>query len=81
MEKLVSPTPILSATLQEDDVVIAQKWLQTPRTSWFEAGLVEKWQNEFAHWLGVKQAFAFMGGRASLYAVVQALDLQPLRMK
>ena len=77
MEKLVSPTPILSATLQEDDVVIAQKWLQTPRTSWFEAGLVEKWQNEFAHWLGVKQAFAFMGGRASLYAVVQTLDLQP----
>ena len=77
MTKMASPTPILSATLQEDDVAIAQQWLQKARSEWYETELVEKWQNEFAHWLGVKQAFAFMGGRSSLYAVVQSLELQP----
>ena len=76
MSQLSYRTPILSATLQEDDVAIARQWLQTPRTDWYKTELVEKWQNEFAHWLGVKQAFAFIGGRSSLYAVVQSLELQ-----
>ena len=71
------PTPILSATLGQDDVTIAQEWLQTPRTHWYEKQLVNEWQDEFANWLDIKQTFAFMGGRASLYAVVQALNLQP----
>lgn len=73
---LNGPTPILSATLQADDAALARHWLTRP-TQWQDDSPVQEWEQTFADWLGVDAAFAFMGGRAALYAVVRALDLQP----
>ncbi len=69
------PVPILSATLEADDAALAQHWLNQPE-AWHDAGPVAEWEQVFADWLGVRGAFAFMGGRAALYAVVRALGLQ-----
>jgi dTDP-4-amino-4,6-dideoxygalactose transaminase len=67
--------PLLSATLGADDVVIAETWLQ--KTNYADQALVQMWEQTFANWLGVETATAWMGGRASLYAAIHALQLQP----
>lgn len=69
------PAPLLSATLESDDAALAGQWLARP-AQWHDEGPVREWERQFADWLGAGEAFAFMGGRAALYAVVQALDLR-----
>lgn len=68
--------PILSATLEEDDVALAKHWLAMPRQAWNDVDVVSEWESTFAEWLGVSTATAWMGGRASLYAAVKALELR-----
>ena len=36
---------------------------------------VDKFQNAFAEWLGVRSAFAFWKGRVALYAILRALGI------
>lgn len=69
-------TPVLSATLGEDDVAIAKHWLMQSADQWNAQDLVLTWERTFANWLGVDTATAWLGGRASLYAAVLALGLQ-----
>ena len=76
LRALNGPTPILSATLEADDAALARHWLTKP-AQWHDDGPVREWEQTFAGWLGAQAAFAFLGGRAALYAVVRALDLQP----
>lgn len=65
-------TPIMCNTLGPDDVKLADKLLEFP-TSWQDPGPVAEAENWLADWLGLKQAFGFMGGRAALYAIAKAL--------
>ena len=65
-----------SVTLDQDDVVIAKKWLED-RESWGDQGIVTQYENEFARWNRSRHAFAFMGGRVALSACIYALGLQP----
>lgn len=74
--KPVRLTPVLSATLDQDDVALARTWLGR-RSDWYAQAPVADFVDHFCRWLGVPRGWAFMGGRASLYAIVRALDLQP----
>ena len=67
---------LISVTLDMDDVDIAGKWLGN-REHWHKPGLVQEYENKFAHWNGSKYAFAFMGGRVALSACIYALNLKP----
>lgn len=68
--------PLGSMTLDEDDVEVAQSWLED-RSTWADCDLVSKYETEFARWNGSRYAFAFMGGRVALSAAIYALDLHP----
>ena len=70
------PVPVLSTTLGLDDVAIARLWLGKPTQQWNNLHLVEQWEQMFAQWLGVHTVTAWLGGRASLYAAIEALGLQ-----
>ena len=65
-----------SVTLDKDDVDIAREWISKSK-HWYEPGLVDQYENEFARWNGSKYVFAFMGGRVALSACIYALDLKP----
>lgn len=67
-------TPIMCNTIQEDDVRLALNLLEQDE-KWFDPGGVASSEKWFAAWLGVKKTFGFMGGRASLYAIVKALKI------
>ena len=69
------PPSFISMTLDEDDVELANQWLndQTPPNNPQGAELFEK---EFARWNGSKHAFAFMAGRIALGACIHALNLK-----
>ncbi len=78
---LISGLPLIvpslgSVTLDQDDVVIAKKWLED-RGSWGDQGIVTQYENEFARWNRSGHVFAFMGGRVALSACIHALGLQP----
>src|SRR3989344_6097909 len=64
----------LSPNVQKDDVVLAFKLLFKPWT-WKKGLAVQKLEEEFKKYLGVKYAFSFNSGRSSLYAILKALDL------
>jgi perosamine synthetase len=65
-----------SMTLDEDDVQLAEEWRQRP-DEWYRLDEVEQYQAAFARWNGSAHAFAFMGGRVALSAIIQALGLRP----
>ena len=69
------PPSFISMTLDEDDVELANQWLndQTPPNDHQGAALFE---NEFARWNASKHAFAFMAGRIALGACIHALNLK-----
>ncbi|WP_434777130.1 DegT/DnrJ/EryC1/StrS family aminotransferase [Neisseria sp. Ec49-e6-T10] len=69
------PAPVLSATLEKDDVQLAKHWLAQPQEDWFNPATISEWEQLFAHWLGIEHTFAFAGGRAALYHAVMALGL------
>lgn len=69
-------TPSLgSMTLDNDDVVIANKQLKN-RKNWFSDNYTKEYENTFSKWNGSRYAFAFMGGRVALSACIYALGLK-----
>jgi len=69
-------SPLCSATLDFDDVEIAEEQLKHKK-DWFEPEIIKKYEATFAKWNGSKYAFAFMAGRVALSAGIYALDLKP----
>lgn len=65
-----------SQTLDEDDVEVAQYWLQN-RDAWYSHTPVLEYEKKFAEWNGSSYAFSFMGGRVALSAIIHALALKP----
>ena len=72
---LVTPS-LTSATLDIDDVMLANKWLGK-KDYWYRKDEVVEFNSQFALWNGSKYAFSFMGGRVALSAIIYALNLQP----
>lgn len=64
-----------SMTLDDDDLTLANIWLNK-KSDWYNPHLVNQYQTQFAQWNGSKYAFAFMGGRVALSALINALDLK-----
>ncbi|MHB8168805.1 MAG: DegT/DnrJ/EryC1/StrS family aminotransferase [Thermoleophilia bacterium] len=64
-----------SMTLDEDDVDLANKWLDA-RELWQDASVVTSYETAFARWNGSRHAIAFMGGRVALSACIHALGLE-----
>ncbi|OGZ66010.1 MAG: hypothetical protein A3C50_03235 [Candidatus Staskawiczbacteria bacterium RIFCSPHIGHO2_02_FULL_43_16] len=64
----------LSPNVQKDDVVLALKLLFQP-WKWRRGLAIQKLEEEFKKYLGVKHAFSFNSGRSSLYAILKALNL------
>ena len=65
-----------SMTLDKDDVLVAKKWLKN-RSTWNDNQIVEELETKFSNWNGSKYAFAFMGGRIALSAIIHGLGLKP----
>ena len=70
----VSPFPLGSGTLDDDDVRIARAWLK--RDTADDPAVVARFEQAFATWNGSSSAFAFASGRESLSAIIQAMGLQ-----
>jgi len=68
--------PLGSMTLDEDDIGVAQSWLQDG-SKWEDIDVVQEYEAEFARWNGSHYAFAFIGARVALSAAIYALDLHP----
>lgn len=68
--------PIVSMTIDEDDVEIALNWLDR-KDEWFSVEEINAYQDEFALWNGSTYAFSFLGGRIALSAIIYALNIQP----
>lgn len=74
MALLKKLTPIMCNTLGPDDVRAAEALLENPG-SWEDPAPVRDAETWLARWLGLEQAFGFMGGRAALHAIAKALNL------
>lgn len=74
-EPVMTP-PLDSATLDQDDVEIAQSWLRN-RSCWSDRHVVAQYEGEFARWNGSRYAFAFASGRVALSACIDAMAFQP----
>lgn len=69
-------TPSLgSMTLDYDDVDLAWCLLKN-RSKWNNHSVVSKFEDEFAKWNNSRFAYAFMGGRVALSAIIYALGLK-----
>lgn len=66
--------PLLSASLTEGDVLLAAKCIGQPGQ---QSGAIDQLHQYIAQTWKAPYVASFMGGRASLYAIVQALGLQP----
>ena len=65
----------LSPNTEKDDIRLAFN-LIFQRWKWRKGKAVEKLENEFKKYLGVKHAFAFNSGRTSLMAILKSLKLK-----
>jgi perosamine synthetase len=74
-QPLTTP-PLISGTLDRDDVMLARKLLKD-ENNWIDPAKEMQYASHFAEWNGSKYAFPFMGGRAALSACIYALDLRP----
>ncbi|MGD8751617.1 MAG: aminotransferase class I/II-fold pyridoxal phosphate-dependent enzyme [Anaerolineales bacterium] len=72
---MVTP-PLVSVTLDKDDVTLARKLLKNRKT-WEDKSLVSSYEAEFSEWNGSKFVFAFIKGRVALSACIYALGLRP----
>jgi dTDP-4-amino-4,6-dideoxygalactose transaminase len=72
---LVTP-PLTSTTLDIDDVILAEEWLNK-KENWLHTKEAIEFNLQFAQWNGSKYAFSFMGVRVALSAIIHALDLKP----
>jgi perosamine synthetase len=70
------PPPLVSATVDEDDVAVAGRWSKQ-RQDWYEEAVVQEFEEQFARWNGSSFAFGFMSGRVALSAIIQGLELVP----
>lgn len=61
----------LSPNVQKDDVFLAWKLLWQPWL-WKKGSTIEKLEDEFKKYLGVKYAVSFNSGRSALYAILKA---------
>jgi perosamine synthetase len=69
------PALLLGATLDRDDVEIAEHWLHE-RDRWHDTSVVTAFEKSFASWNGSRHAFAFSAGRKALSACIYALGLR-----
>lgn len=69
--------PLVSVTLDKDDVKVARGYLKKDRSDWYDPEMVQLYEQEFAQWNGSQFAFAYMGGRVALSACIYALGLKP----
>lgn len=63
----------LSPNVEKDDLKVALNLIIRPWL-WKKGSAVNKLENEFKKYLGVKYAFAFNSGRSSFYAILKALS-------
>lgn len=73
MKKLIATA--LSPNTQKDDIKLAFKLLFSPKI-WIKGEAPEILENTFKDWLPAKYAFTFVSGRACLYVILSALNLQ-----
>lgn len=64
----------LSPNIQKDDVALVLKLIFQP-WKWKKGSAVQKLEDEFKKYLGVKYAVSFNSGRSGLYALLKSLDL------
>lgn len=65
---------IHGATLKFRDVLTAMQMLRHPEL-WQEGEAIRQFEQLFAGYLGVRYAYSFLGGRVSLSAILEALEL------
>jgi perosamine synthetase len=66
----------VSMTLDLDDARLAKNWLRR-KEDWRISDKCQQYHSRFADWNGSKFAYSFLGGRASLSAIIAALELKP----
>lgn len=71
-----APVSPLSATLENDDYLLAKELLDKLNNNISSEPYVEEWEGVFSRWLGVSTSTAWAGGRTALYVAVKALNLQ-----
>ena len=75
MKKYFKPISIsLSPNVEKDDLRLALNLIIRPWL-WKKGKEIEKLENEFKKYLGVKYAYSFNSGRSSLYAILKSLNL------
>jgi dTDP-4-amino-4,6-dideoxygalactose transaminase len=74
MGRIKKLVPIMCSTLGRDDVYLAEHLLSRP-DSWADPLPVAKAEQWLARWLGLEEAFGFMGGRAALFSIAKALGI------
>jgi perosamine synthetase len=72
----LAPTGLIAMTLDEDDVDLADYWLQY-RQYWNREDEIKQYETAFKKWNGSSYATSFMGGRVALSAIIYALGLEP----
>jgi dTDP-4-amino-4,6-dideoxygalactose transaminase len=76
MKKYFKPISIsLSPNVEKDDLHLASNLLIRPWL-WKKGKTIEKLENEFKEYLGVKHAISFNSGRSSFYAILKSLNLE-----
>jgi len=65
----------LSPNTQKDDIFLALRLIFKPK-EWKKGSEIEKLENEFAKYLGVKYAISFNSARAGLFAILRSLQLE-----
>ena len=71
-----APISPLSATLENDDYILAKQLLEKLNNKIPSDQYVEQWEEVFSTWLGVSTSTAWAGGRTALYVAVKTLNLQ-----
>ncbi len=75
MSKYFKPISIsLSPNVEKDDLRLALNLIIRPWL-WKKGKSINKLEEEFKKYLGVKYAFSFNSGRSSLYAILKSLNL------
>jgi dTDP-4-amino-4,6-dideoxygalactose transaminase len=65
----------LSPNVEKDDLHLAANLIVRPWL-WKKGKAIEKLENKFKEYLGVKYAFSFNSGRSSLFAILKSLNLE-----
>lgn len=64
----------LSPNTEKDDILLALKLIFQP-PKWKKGKAIQKLEEEFKKYLGVKYAFSFNSGRSALMAILEAMEI------